>query len=66
MKGDKASDKLLIVADIAEKALNEIQDFIVRLTAGRLGEERARELARILTEGRWTHDYPITLRRQRS
>ena len=23
--------------------------------------ERAREVARILTEGRWTHDYPITV-----
>ena len=60
MKGEQASDKLLIVADIAEKAMREVQDFIVRLTRDRLGEEKARELARILTEGRWTHDYPIT------
>ncbi len=60
MKGEQASDKLLIVADIAEKALREVQDFIVRLTRDKLGEEKARELARVLTEGRWTHDYPIT------
>jgi ClpP class serine protease len=26
----------------------------------KLGEERAREVAQTLTEGRWTHDYPIT------
>jgi ClpP class serine protease len=26
-----------------------------------MGEEKAREIAKILTEGRWTHDYPITV-----
>ncbi len=60
MKGDKASDELLVTADIAEKALKEVQDFIVQLTRDKLGEEKARELAKTLTEGKWTHDYPIT------
>jgi ClpP class serine protease len=60
MKGDKASDTTLIVADVAEKAINEMQEVIVELLRDRMGEQKAKELARILTEGRWTHDYPIT------
>ncbi|MCE4613441.1 MAG: ATP-dependent Clp protease proteolytic subunit [Desulfurococcales archaeon] len=64
-KGDKASDKLLVMADIAEKSLREIQELIVELVRDKVGEERARELAKTLTEGRWTHDYPITFERAR-
>jgi ClpP class serine protease len=64
-KGDKASDKLLVMADIAEKSLSEIQELIVELVRDKVGEERARELSRTLTEGRWTHDYPITFERAR-
>jgi ClpP class serine protease len=60
MKGANASDNTLIVADIAEKALEEMQEVIVELVADRLGVEKARELAKVLTEGRWTHDYPIS------
>lgn len=26
-----------------------------------MGEEKGREIARMLSEGRWTHDYPITV-----
>ena len=59
-KGDKASDKLLIMADIAEKALKEVQEVIIRLLRDKMPEDRAREIAKLLTEGRWTHDYPIT------
>ncbi|WP_048191548.1 SDH family Clp fold serine proteinase [Pyrolobus fumarii] len=55
------SDKLLIMADIAEKAIREVQEFIVELLRDKMGLEKAREVARILTEGRWTHDYPITV-----
>jgi ClpP class serine protease len=60
LKGDKASDELLIAADIAEKAIREMQEFIVELVRDKVGDERALELARLLTEGKWTHDYPIT------
>ncbi len=60
MKGDKANDETLMLADIAEKAIKEMQDFIVYLLKDKLGEEKAREVAKILTEGTWTHDYPIT------
>jgi len=61
MKGDKASDTTLIVADVAEKAIKEMQETIVELLEDKMGRQKAEELARILTEGRWTHDYPITV-----
>jgi ClpP class serine protease len=60
MKGKDASERFLVIADIAEKSLREVQEFIVDLTADRLGEEAARKLAEELTSGKWTHDYPIT------
>ena len=60
MKGEKASDTTLIMADVARKAIAEMQETIVELLRDRMGEDRARELAKLLTEGRWTHDYPIT------
>ncbi|WFO76399.1 ATP-dependent Clp protease proteolytic subunit [Desulfurococcaceae archaeon MEX13E-LK6-19] len=61
LKGNQASDATLIWADIAEKALREIQDTIVFLLKDKLGEEKAREIAKKLTEGYYTHDYPITV-----
>lgn len=57
---DKVSDETLLFADIAEKAIKQMQELIVELTKDKYGEEKARELAKILTEGKWTHDYPIT------
>jgi len=64
-KGDKASDQLLVYADIAEKSLREIQDLIVRLLEGKVPVEKAWEIARELTEGKYTHDYPITAEKAR-
>ncbi len=65
-KGAKnVDDKTLIAADIAEKAMREMQEIIVELLRDKMGLEKARELARILTEGRWTHDYPITVEKAR-
>jgi ClpP class serine protease len=60
LKGKDASERFLVVADIAEKSLREVQDFIVGLVADKMGEEKARKLAEELTSGKWTHDYPIT------
>lgn len=59
-RGEKVSDTTLIYADIAEKALKEVQDTIVYLLKDKMPEEKAREVARKLTEGYYTHDYPIT------
>ncbi|NJE02451.1 ATP-dependent Clp protease proteolytic subunit [Thermococcus sp. JdF3] len=62
---DKVDDQTLILADVAEKAIKQVRDFVYNLLKDRYGEEKARELARVLTEGRWTHDYPITYEQAR-
>ncbi len=58
---EKIKEEYLILADIAEKAVRQMEDLVYSLTKDRLGEEKARELAKIMVEGRWTHDYPITV-----
>jgi ClpP class serine protease len=55
-------DRTLILADIAEKALRQVYEAVVELIRDKLPEERAAELARTLTQGTWTHDYPIDAR----
>jgi len=57
---DKVEDETLIKADIAAKAVRQMEELIVKLTRDKLGEERAKKLAEALAGGRWTHDYPIT------
>lgn len=52
-------DETLILADISRKAVRQTRRFVFNLLKGRLPDEKAQELAEILTEGRWTHDYPI-------
>lgn len=54
-------DRTLILADIAAKAIQQVEDTVFDLLRERMEEARARELARMLTEGRWTHDYPLTV-----
>jgi ClpP class serine protease len=54
-------DETLILADVSRKALNQTKDLVFELISERLGEEKGMELATILTDGRWTHDYPITV-----
>ncbi len=62
LKGrDKVEDKTLILADNAEKAIRQVRSFVKELLVGKLPEEKAEEVAKALTEGRWTHDYPITV-----
>ena len=58
---EKADDQTLILADVAEKAINQVRNFVYELLKDKYGDEKAKELAQILTEGRWTHDYPITV-----
>jgi len=53
-------DKTWILADVGKKAIEQIRGEVKSLLEGRYSAEKAEELARMLTEGRWTHDYPIT------
>lgn len=63
---EKIDDRTLILADTAEKAVRQVRAAVAELLSGRYPEEKAKELAQILTEGRWTHDYPITYEEAKS
>ncbi len=57
---DKIDDKTLILADVAEKAINQVEEAVFELLNGNYEESKAKELAHLLATGKWTHDYPIT------
>jgi ClpP class serine protease len=57
---NRLDDQTLILADIAEKAVRQVKEVIEDILRPKLEPEAARRLAEVLTEGRWTHDYPIT------
>jgi ClpP class serine protease len=52
-------DKSWLLADVGRKAIEQIKLQAKSLLAGKYAPEKAEELTGILTEGRWTHDYPI-------
>lgn len=54
-------DKTLIMADISQKALRQVRALLKHILLEKFDEARSEELATILSEGRWTHDYPITV-----
>jgi len=53
-------DKSWLLADVGRKAIEQIRNQVRSLLRDRYTPEKTEELAQILTEGRWTHDYPIT------
>lgn len=53
-------DKTLILADVAKKAIRQVRDVVYELLRDTMDDGRAHELAQKLSEGYWTHDYPIT------
>jgi ClpP class serine protease len=57
---NRVDDSTLILADMAGKAMRQVEDFLTKLLSDKMTPEAARALARTLSEGRWTHDYPIT------
>lgn len=56
----EVEDDTLVLADIGEKALRQLREAVLDLLTDKMEPERAEALARLLTSGRWTHDYPIT------
>lgn len=57
-----SSDETLMMADMAAKARVQVASFIADLLSKRLPRKKAEELAIVLSEGRWTHDFPITVK----
>ena len=53
-------DETLIMADQAEKAINQVREAVKDLLQGKPTNGKVDELARLLSEGTWTHDFPIT------
>ncbi len=53
-------DRSWLFADISKKAVQQTRSQVKSLLEGKYPKEKSEELAQILTEGRWTHDYPIT------
>jgi len=53
-------DRSWLLADMGRKAIEQIRSQVRSLLDGKYSTEKVEELVRILTEGRWTHDYPIT------
>jgi ClpP class serine protease len=53
-------DKTWILADIGKKALEQLRSQVRYLLDGKYDPDKSDKLAQILSEGRWTHDYPIS------
>src|SRR4029450_614096 len=53
-------DETLIMAEQAEKAIVQVRESVKDLLQGKPANGKVDELARLLSEGTWTHDFPIT------
>ncbi len=53
-------DETLILADVAQKAVDQLRESVSELLTRSVSREKADELAALLSTGKWTHDYPIS------
>jgi ClpP class serine protease len=60
-KAEDISDEMLILADMSAKARVQVATFVVEVLLKHQPKDKAVALATTLTEGRWTHDFPITV-----
>jgi ClpP class serine protease len=56
----KVDDETLILADVGEKAMEQLKACVRDLAGRSQSPENAEKLAGLLATGTWTHDYPIT------
>jgi len=59
-------DQTLIMADVARKALTQVKRTVAGLLRKHFDEQKSEELAQLLSQGTWTHDYPISVEEARS
>ena len=52
-------DQTVILADVAGKALQQVKVTVQKLLVKHMDDEKAEKTADKLTQGTWTHDYPI-------
>src|SRR6185369_11285873 len=58
-KPQNVSDDVLIVADVAAKARAQVATFVAGILSKHMEKTKAERLAVAMSEGRWTHDFPI-------
>lgn len=64
-KPANVSEEMLILADMSLKARAQVTLFVAQVLSKQMDEKPAVELATALSEGRWTHDFPITVQAAR-
>jgi ClpP class serine protease len=57
----KVNDQTLILADVAQKAIDQLRRSIKDLLTRTQSPDKAEQMAGVLSTGTWTHDYPITV-----
>jgi ClpP class serine protease len=63
---NEVDDRTLILADVGRKAQRQVHDTVGQLLLRHLDPDRAEEVASALSEGRWTHDFPIDVDRAKA
>lgn len=53
-------DETLILADQGRKAIRQLEALVAEVMAGTYPPETVAHVSKVLTQGTWTHDYPIT------
>jgi ClpP class serine protease len=56
---DATDDYTLVLADLGEKAIDQLEAAAKELLAGTVSPNAAASIAQLLSSGQWTHDYPI-------
>jgi ClpP class serine protease len=56
---NEVEDRTLVLADVSRKAQHQVAAFVERMLKRHMPADRAHELARVLSVGTWTHDFPI-------
>ncbi|MGZ4811955.1 MAG: SDH family Clp fold serine proteinase [Terriglobales bacterium] len=57
---ERIDDETIMRADQGKKAIVQVRDTVRELLRGKYSEETAEKLSELLSQGTWTHDYPIT------
>lgn len=57
---EHVSDLALVLADVSDKAIDQVKRGAVEIMTPRLPRDRAEALADKLASGTWTHDYALT------
>ncbi len=58
---EEMEDRTLILADVAQKAVNQVRASLIQLLSKKMPEKDAEKVAEVMSSGQFTHDYPITV-----